>query len=337
MIKLPNLTNFMLFSNDERVLSINDGARRYYFCNIAKTEEDIINKSDSGEFQRLWDFADSDEGAAALINYFKNEVKIEDPTIFFKRAPITDDLKQLIEQSKHPVIKKLEYDLSRPDLIHRKIFQHDWTGLATFNWLNDQMSTTKDTMTRDRFDWGSYGDDALYKFLSANGKPWNNGESTRQIEIDGVRQRFYLLDDSRCPIPGKSYRDLTPKQIEVIYKNYNKINQEIESEEPNYKEAKEGIDGAITNFKIKIKSWIDEANTKKTNYNKRFRGKTVDEIWADIQEEKIKVIEKSPEEELTRIRNYQKLISRGIRTPEQILEIYKERYSEAEKEPPFRL
>ncbi len=48
------------------------------------------------------------------------------------------------------------------------------------------MSTTKDTMTRDRFDWGSYGDDALYKFLSANGKPWNNGESTRQIEIDGV-------------------------------------------------------------------------------------------------------------------------------------------------------
>ena len=105
MIKLPNLTNFMLFSNDERVLSINDGARRYYFCNIAKTEEDIINKSDSGEFQRLWDFADSDEGAAALINYFKNEVKIEDPTIFFKRAPITDDLKQLIEQSKHPVIK----------------------------------------------------------------------------------------------------------------------------------------------------------------------------------------------------------------------------------------
>ena len=45
MIKLPNLTNFMLFSNDERVLSVNDGARRYYFCNIKKTEEEIINKN----------------------------------------------------------------------------------------------------------------------------------------------------------------------------------------------------------------------------------------------------------------------------------------------------
>ena len=42
MIKLPNLTNFMLFSNDPRVLQINDGARRYFFCNINKTEEEII-------------------------------------------------------------------------------------------------------------------------------------------------------------------------------------------------------------------------------------------------------------------------------------------------------
>ena len=68
------------------------------------------------------------------------------------------------------------------------------------------------------------------------------------------------------------------------------IRSDLKSLRKHYKEAKEGIDGAITNFKIKIKSWIDEANTKKTNYNKRFRGKTVDEIWADIQEEKIKVI-----------------------------------------------
>ena len=42
----------------------------------------------------------------------KNEVKIEDLTIFQKRAPQTNDLLELIEQSKHPVIKKLEYDLS---------------------------------------------------------------------------------------------------------------------------------------------------------------------------------------------------------------------------------
>ena len=48
MIKLPNLTNFMLFSNDPRVLQINDGARRYFFCNINKTEEEIIQKTNEG-------------------------------------------------------------------------------------------------------------------------------------------------------------------------------------------------------------------------------------------------------------------------------------------------
>ena len=52
---------------------------------------------------------------AALVHYFKNEVVIDDPTIFQKRAPQTNDLLELIEQNKHPIQKKLEYDLSRPD------------------------------------------------------------------------------------------------------------------------------------------------------------------------------------------------------------------------------
>ena len=63
----------------------------------------------------------------------------------------------------------------------------------------------------------------LYKFLSANCDPWNNGESTRQIKINGVRNRYYLLNDNRCPVPGKSYKDLEPKQIEIINNNYLKL------------------------------------------------------------------------------------------------------------------
>ena len=99
MIKLPNLTNFMLFSNDPRVLGINDGARRYHFSNIKKTEQEIIQKTNEGFFDKAWNFVDSDEGAAALMHYFKYEVKIDDLTIFQKRAPQTDDLLELIEQS----------------------------------------------------------------------------------------------------------------------------------------------------------------------------------------------------------------------------------------------
>ena len=88
------------------------GEEDIIFSNVKKTEEEILEKQDF--FDKAWNFVDSDEGASALlIHYFKN-VKIDDPSIFKKRAPQTDDLKELIEQSKHPVIKKLEYDLKRP-------------------------------------------------------------------------------------------------------------------------------------------------------------------------------------------------------------------------------
>jgi len=214
MVKLPNLTNFMLFSNDERVLGVNQGARRYFFCNIKKTEEEIIKKTDEGFFDKAWNFVDSDEGASALIYYFNKEVKISDPTIFKKRAPQTDDLKELIEQSKHPVQKKLEADLK--GLVKTpRIFDKSWSGLITFEQLNEKLNTSvKDDM--EKFNWGSYSDDALFKFLSANCIPWNNGENTKRIEINGARVRVYLLQDKGKEKGETSYKDLTPKELAEI-------------------------------------------------------------------------------------------------------------------------
>ena len=113
----------MITSNDERVVGAPQGGRRYFFCNIQKTEQEIIQKTDEGLFEKAWDFVDSDEGAAALLNYFKNEVEIKDPSIFKKRAPETNDLKELVEQSKHPLQKKLEFDLTRLDYHKRRIFK----------------------------------------------------------------------------------------------------------------------------------------------------------------------------------------------------------------------
>jgi hypothetical protein len=324
MIKLPNLTNFMILSNDVRVLSVNDGARRYYFCNIKKTEEDIIQKSDSGEFQRLWDFADSDEGASALLDYFKNKVEIGDPTIFFKRAPQTDDLKELIEQSKHPVIKKLEYDLynKRSDTIPL-IFNGTFSGLATFEWLNDKLSTPHDHF---KFDWGSYGDDAIYKFLSSNCTRWNNGENTRQIEIGGHRQRFYLLDDTRCPFPDKSYKDLTPKVIEVIYKNYSEIRKEIREEEDNYEKARNNLSSEVEDFKENIQGIIWSLDRMPNSQRlKKFKGKTADEIWEGLLKGTIKLdkdYELEMAKKLKQIQEFKRVISKGVRTPEEIIAEY---------------
>lgn len=327
MVKLPNLTNFLLFSNDPRVLSLNNGARRYYFCNIKKTEEELIQKEEDGTFEKIWDFVDSDDGASALIHFFKNEVKINNPKIFLGRAPQTDDLKELIEQSKHPVIKKLEYDLTRPDINHRRIFNGNWSGLATFNWLNDQLSTKtlKHEITGDRetFDWGSYGDDAIYKFLSSNSIPWNNGDKTKQIEINGVRQRLYILDDSMCPIPGKSYKDLTPKQIETIHLNYNKVERTIAEEKPEYLKALDREPGQVEEVKDKIKQTIELSKTMRSHSKNgalsKFKGWDPEELFNDVVSGKEELAH-NDQFLVKALLKYRKTISRGIRTPEKIIE-----------------
>lgn len=321
MVKLPNLTNIMITSNDERVVGAPQGGRRYFFCKIQKTEEEIIQKTDEGFFQRAWDFVDSDAGAAALLHYFKNEVEIKDPSIFKKRAPETNDLKELVEQSKHPLQKKLEFDLTRPDMEKRRIFRKDWCGLATFDWLNNELNT-RDRDETKQFDWGSFGDDAVYKFLSANAEPWNNGENTRQIPINGVKHRFYILDDARCPIPDKSYKDLTPKQIEAIHKHYTSITHKINNQEKDLITAKEELETNRTNLKKLVEEIIGEANRGKYNFNAAFKGLTVDGAYNKLMSGELEVINKTPRDCLNTITASQKIIDIGIRTPEQIVESF---------------
>jgi len=321
MVKLPNLTNIMITSNDERVVGAPQGGRRYFFCKIQKTEEEIIQKTDEGFFQRAWDFVDSDAGAAALLHYFKNEVEIKDPSIFKKRAPETNDLKELVEQSKHPLQKKLEFDLTRPDMEKRRIFRKDWCGLATFDWLNNELNT-RDRDETKQFDWGSFGDDAVYKFLSANAEPWNNGENTRQISINGVKHRFYILDDARCPIPDKSYKDLAPKQIEAIHNHYTSIKNKIDNQEKDLITAKEELETNRTNLKKLVEEIIGEANRGKYNFNAAFKGLTVDGAYNKLMSGELEVINKTPRDCLNTITASQKIIDIGIRTPEQIVESF---------------
>ena len=314
MVKLANFTNIMLFSNDITVLGVSNGSRRYFFCKINRSEEELIKITDNGTFQRAWDFADSDEGASFLINYFKNKVKIPDITIFKKRAPQTADLVELIEQSKHPMQKILEHDLTRPDLLNRRIFSGSFAGIITFDELNEALRTTDKDETK-QFKWPSYGDDALYKFLTTNSSRWNNGDTTRQISIKGVRQRFHLLDDSRCPIPGKSYKDLTPKQIETIYLNYVKISSAIHNEESDYNEAIKLEPENVEALKKKL-----EGDCKETNYKYRsdYAGRNPEELFDNLMTGTEKLAH-NDQFQVESIRKMRIILYRGIRTPEAIL------------------
>jgi len=314
MVKLANLTNIILLSNDITVLGVSNGARRYFFCNITRTEKEIIKITDEGFFKEAWNFADSDEGASALIYYFNKTVKITKPEMFKARAPITEDLKELIEQSKHPLQKKLEHDLTRPDMENRKIFAGRFCGLMTFDELNETLSTS-DKDDYKQFKWGSFGDDAIYKFLSANAIRWNNGEATRQISIRGVKHRFYLLNDTLCPVPNKSYKDLTPKQIETIYLNYVTVAREIIEEEENHREAILKEPDLVVELKDTIKGWCDPGKYG----DKKFQGRDPEEIFTELMNETLK-IEDNDHFLIDNIIKCRRFMSRGIRSPEQILE-----------------
>jgi hypothetical protein len=318
MVKLPNLTNIMLFSNDEQVLGVKQGTRRYFFCNISRSEKEIISKTDEGFYKKAWDFVDGDEGAAALIYYFNKEVKITKPEMFKARAPQTEDLKELIEKSKHPLQKKLEWDLARPDYINRKIFTGKFCGLITFDELNEALNTYDKDGTK-KYDWGSFGDDAIYKFLSANAIRWNNGEATRQISINGVKHRFYLLDDARCPIPGKSYKDLTPKQIETIYLNYVVVSKEIREEEEKYLEAKEKLPIKEQELKKEIEILVNAKPSKWSTYPKLI-GMNPDECFKGVLDYTIDIGNNNKLIYADTINKFRAVVARGIRTPEQILE-----------------
>ena len=317
MVKLPNLTNIMLFSNDEQVLGVKQGTRRYFFCNIGRTEKEIISKTDEGFYKKAWDFVDSEEGAAALIYYFNKKVKITKPEMFKARAPQTEDLKELIEKRKHPLQKKLEYDLARPDHENRKIFTGKFCGLITFDELNEALNTYDKDGTK-KYDWGGFGDDAIYKFLSANAIKWNNGEATRQISINGVKHRFYNLDDSRCPVPGKSYKDLTPKQIETIYLNYVAVSKEIREEEEKYLEAKEKLPIKEQELKKEIEILVNAKPSKWSTYPKLI-GMNSDECFKGVLNYTIDIGNNNKLIYADTINKFRAVVARGIRTPEQIL------------------
>jgi len=318
MVKLPNFTNILLFSNDLTVLGLSKGSRRYYFCKINRTEEELIEKTDDGTFAKAWDFIDSDLGASALIYYFKEKVQIPDISIFKKRAPQTEDLIELIEQGKHPLQKKLEHDLTRPDLDRRKIFKDNFCGIMTFDELNDKLSTTDKDAT-EQYKWGSFGDDAIYKFLSSNSIRWNNGDTTRQISIGGVRQRFHLLDDSRCPIPGKSYKDLTPKQIEFIFVKYSEVCKATNEEAPNYQSAITNLPIKEAELKAKIRGLVGPDSYRSEPFEKEFINKCPDACFNKVIEGSMRVCH-NDNFIVENIRQMRLNLDRGIRTPDKILE-----------------
>ena len=134
-----------------------------------------------------------------------------------------------------------------------------------------------------------------------------------------MKHRFYILDDSCCPIPGKSYKDLTPKQIEAIYKNFTALRKEINEEEPNYKEAKEKIP--------EMTARIMEELTGGYSYKKLYKDQNPKDVFKKLMSGE-KQLNHNDQHQVGALIKMKEKLARGIRTPETILNTYMDIHTE---------
>jgi hypothetical protein len=143
-----------------------------------------------------------------------------------------------------------------------------------------------------------------------------------------VKHRFYILRDARCPIPGKSYKDLTPKQIEAIYNNFTSLRKAIEEEKPNYENAKIKIP--------ELTKIIFEEITGGYSYKKLYKNEKPEDVFNKLMtgDEKLGHNDQFTVEALIKMKS---ILATGIRTPEEILETYLNTQTENLPEPKFSL
>ena len=183
-IKYLNNCNGMMFSQDKQCLHLDTSSRRYLVIHVDMEVPELLKITKEGVFEELYNFINGD-GIKHLKYYFIKEVKIEEPKIYSQRAPVTDDLEAMIEDSRHPAMGKLE----------RAFDQH----LAPFNDSFCGFCSLDDLMNFMKSEWKvTYPPEALVKeWLRGHGYKWKNGKQQRQIVMqDGERPKVWLLRDS---------------------------------------------------------------------------------------------------------------------------------------------
>ena len=95
-----NQCNFLLISNHENSMNINNEERRYW---IKKIE---CQQMDDNWWKAKWKWAE-EGGAKAVLHHLKT-LTIKNPDLYKSRAPITDDFTEMAHASEHPIFKWLD-------------------------------------------------------------------------------------------------------------------------------------------------------------------------------------------------------------------------------------
>ena len=202
IINILNTTNFIIYSNKKQCLHLDNSSRRYVILYSPLTKEDFEAKDKRGEYEEFVNWA-REGGAQYVADYYTNRRPItdEEKKMLFGRAPRTSALEELIKDSRHPTIKKLEdrfQDEAEP-------FTKDWVGFISKNQLI--------TWVEANFK-GHAPDTEIEDWLKEKAIPWKSGDLTRRVETakEG-RPRVYLLKDRPKEMQDGSYLDWTEGEL----------------------------------------------------------------------------------------------------------------------------
>jgi len=225
MIEIPNLCNFLIFSNEENALHLTKDSRRYFVCNIKRKEEEILQKLEDEGVKIEILKAMKDPGP--LKHHFEKEVTIENKDVFFSSAPKTEDLQEMIEQSKGDFERIMDQAYKQRSFpFETKVYDNgshsSYCGLV----IRDEfvVRLKRDPLFKDVF-WTLT---TCENWLKENCIPWPNEKNTKQIifdrsepweQDDKIRRRAYLLHNDKNE-EGKELKAMTEGELGHHYSCY---------------------------------------------------------------------------------------------------------------------
>ena len=228
MIEIPNLCNFFVFSNEENALHLTKDTRRYFVCNIKRTEEEILKKLEGEGVKK--EILKTIKDPGALKHYFEKEVTIENKEVFFSSAPKTEALKEMIDRSRGELEKILNTAMEQESFPFCGKIYHDHRGGTQYGYsglvIRDEMYPR---MIEDPLFKGVFKTLTLFEeWVKENCTPWSNGKSTKQIIIKtegqpDKRRRAYLLHNQKLE-DGRNLIELSEGELGDHHKAYGYVN-----------------------------------------------------------------------------------------------------------------
>ena len=172
-----NQCNFLLISNHENCMNINNEERRYW---IKKIE---CQQMDDNWWKAKWKWAE-EGGAKAVLHHLKT-LTIKNPDLYKSRAPITDDFTEMAHASEHPIFKWLDE--------HREAESGPFKRANYFRNFNFMCVAVDLHRTLENFKQ-ECALDVVKDWLKRRSFKWQNNERTKQIQLtNGTRPRAYII------------------------------------------------------------------------------------------------------------------------------------------------